>query len=37
MVNHFTGMSTLLTWTDYPFGIDLDAHDFTQSGLKRAR
>ena len=37
MVNHLTGKSTLLTWADYQFGTDLEAGDFTQTALRRAR
>ena len=37
MVNHLTGKSTVLTWTDYQFGTNLDDRDFNQSSLKRAR
>ncbi|MCY3818424.1 MAG: outer membrane lipoprotein-sorting protein [Gammaproteobacteria bacterium] len=37
MVNHLTGKSTVLTWSDYQFGNDLDAGDFSQTGLRRAR
>ena len=37
MVNHLTGKSTVLTWTDYRFGGDLDERDFTRTGLRRAR
>ena len=37
MVNHLTGKSTVLTWTDYQFQTDLDAGDFTQTGLRRVR
>ena len=37
MVNHLTGKSTVLSWADYQFGSDLDAGDFTQTGLRRAR
>ncbi len=37
MENHLTGKSTVLTWTDYRFGTDLDARDFTRTGLRRAR
>ena len=37
MVNHLTGKSTVLTWSDYRFGTDLDERDFTKTGLKRAR
>ena len=37
MVNHLTGKSTVLTWTDYQLGTDLNDRDFNQSSLKRAR
>ena len=37
MVNHLTGKSTALTWTDFEFRTDLDDRDFTKTGLKRAR
>ena len=37
MVNHLTGKSTVLTWTDFEFQADLDDRDFTQTGLKRVR
>ncbi len=37
MINHLTGKSTVLRWTDYQFGTDLDASDFNQTGLRRAR
>ena len=37
MENHLTGKSTVLTWTDYRFGADLDKRDFTRTGLRRAR
>ncbi len=37
MVNHLTGKSTILTWTDYQFQADLNENDFTQTGLRRAR
>ena len=37
MVNHATGKSTVLTWTDYQFRTDLVAMEFTQTGLKRVR
>lgn len=37
MVNHLTGKSTILTWTDYQFRTDLAATEFTQTGLRRAR
>ena len=37
MVNHLTGKSTVLTWTDFQFGADLDDGDFTRTGLKRVR
>ena len=37
MVNHLTGKSTVLTWTDYQFQTDLVAMEFTQTGLRRVR
>jgi outer membrane lipoprotein-sorting protein len=37
MVNHQTGKSTVLEWTNYKFGNGLKASDFTQNKLKRAR
>ena len=37
MINHLTGKSTDLTWTEYQFSTDLDDRDFTQTGLKRVR
>ena len=37
MVNHLTGKSTDLSWSDYEFGADLDDRDFTKIGLKRVR
>ena len=37
MTNHLTGKSTVLGWSDYEFGTDLDAADFTKTALKRAR
>lgn len=37
MVNHLTGKSTVLTWTDFKFQTDLDDRDFTRTGLRRAR
>ena len=37
MVNHLTGKSTVLTWTDYEFQTGLEDSDFTQTGLRRAR
>ena len=37
MVNHLNGKSTVLTWADYQFQTDLDAGDFTQTGLRRVR
>ena len=37
MENHLTGKSTVLRWTDYVFGGDLDERDFTRTGLRRAR
>ena len=37
MTNHLTGKSTVLLWSDYEFGTDLDAGDFTRTALKRVR
>ena len=37
MTNHLTGKSTVLNWTDFEFGTDLDEGDFTKTALKRAR
>ena len=37
MVNHLTGKSTVLLWTDFEFQTDLDLGDFTQTALKRVR
>ena len=37
MVNHVTGKSTDLTWSDFQFGADIDEAEFTQTGLRRAR
>ena len=37
MVNHVTGKSTDLSWSDFEFGADLDDRDFTRTGLKRVR
>ena len=37
MVNHLTGKSTVLTWTDYRFRTGLEESDFTQTALRRAR
>ena len=37
MTNHLTGKSTVLRWTDYEFGTDLDEGDFTKTALKRVR
>ncbi len=37
MVNHLTGKSTVLTWTDYRFGTGLEDNDFTPTSLRRAR
>ena len=37
MVNHLTGKSTVLTWTDFEFQTDLDDRDFTRTGLRRVR
>ena len=37
MVNHLTGKSTVLTWTDFQFQTELEDSDFTQTALRRAR
>ena len=37
MVNHLTGKSTVLAWTDFVFRTSLDVRDFTKSGLRRVR
>ncbi len=37
MTNLLTGKSTVLLWSDYKFGTDLDAKDFTRTALKRIR
>ena len=37
MVNHLTGKSTVMNWTDFQFQTDLDERDFTQTGLRRVR
>ena len=37
MVNHQTGKSTLLTWSDYAFGKNLTARHFDRNTLKRLR
>ena len=37
MVNHVTGKSTLLTWSEFKFRTDLTERDFTKTGLKRVR
>ncbi len=37
MTNHLTGKSTDLLWSDYEFGTDLDAGDFTSAALRRVR
>ena len=37
MINHQTGKSTTLSWTNYKFNTGLKDSDFTQNALKRAR
>ena len=37
MVNHLTDKSTVLTWSDYQFGTELNERDFSQTGLRRVR
>ena len=37
MVNHLTGASTVLEWTDFRFRTNLDDGEFTQTALRRVR
>ena len=37
MVNHLTGASTVLNWTDFQFGAGLEDGEFTQTALRRVR
>ena len=37
MVNHLTGASTVLKWTDFRFRNDLPDSEFTQTALRRVR
>ncbi len=37
MENLLTGKSTVLLWSEYKFGADLDIKDFTRTALKRIR
>ena len=37
MVNHLTGASTVLKWTDFRFRTDLSDSEFTQTALRRVR
>ena len=37
MTNHPTGKSTVLVWSDYAFGTNPDARDFTRTVLQRVR
>ena len=37
MVNHLTGKSTLLIWTDFRFRTSLNDSEFTQAALRRVR
>ncbi len=37
MVNHLTGASTVLHWTDFEFGSGLEDGEFTQTALRRVR
>ena len=37
MVNHQTGKSTTLSWSDYRFQTGLTDRDFDQNSLKRAK
>ncbi len=37
MVNHLTGKSTLLSWSDFQFQTDINDAEFSQTGLRRVR
>ncbi|MDE2913798.1 MAG: outer membrane lipoprotein-sorting protein [Paracoccaceae bacterium] len=37
MVNHLTGASTTLQWSDFSFGNNLDDREFTRTALRRSR
>ena len=37
MVNHATGKSTDLNWSNYQFNTNLSEKDFTQTSLRRIR
>ena len=37
MVNHVTGKSTTLTWSDFVYGGAVSPNEFTQTGLRRIR
>ena len=37
MTNHLTGKSTVLLWSGYEFGTDLEPGDFTRTALRRQR
>ena len=37
MVNHLTGASTTLKWTDFRFRTNIDESEFTQTALRRVR
>ena len=37
MINHQTGKSTLLSWSQYTFNVGLDESDFSRNSLKRAK
>ena len=37
MVNHLTGASTVLKWTDFRFRTDLRENEFTKTALRRVR
>ena len=37
MVNHLTGASTVLEWTDFRFRTDIAESEFTQTALRRVR
>ena len=37
MVNHLTGASTVLEWTDFRFRTSLDEGEFSKTALRRVR
>lgn len=37
MINHQNGKETLLVFSNLKFGVDIDAKNFSQNALKRAK